>query len=364
MMLNGTLGALVAITAASGFVAPSAAILIGCGSGFIAVFGVILVEKIGIDDPIGAVAVHGMSGVWGTLATGLQATRGGVLRVIAALQLPRAGAPGICPRRRRGKMALTVRRPAGGASIGREGRRCTSARGSCGRRRFGSAVSTSPSRFLLAGGARGHRGGLQHARWPAWYSRSRNWAAPSSTGSRATLLTAVIVGGVVSLGVLGNYTYFGQSRGILPLGQGWLAVLLRRAVRTRGRALQPAAAPAGTGDHGGRLRARHPVRSPPVRPDARGAGHWSHRRIRHRLRTGAWLVQGQADGRAEFGIAQAAANSRCPRAGIPGGLFSPALAVGAGLGDNISALLPASRPTAVVLLGMCGVSCRRHPGRR
>ena len=71
MMLNGTLGALVAITAASGFVAPWAAILIGCGSGFIAVFGVIWVEKIGIDDPIGAVAVHGMSGVWGTLATGL-----------------------------------------------------------------------------------------------------------------------------------------------------------------------------------------------------------------------------------------------------------------------------------------------------
>src|SRR6476646_10361595 len=71
MMLNGALGALVAITAASGFVAPWAAIVIGAGSGFIAVFGVIFVERIGIDDPIGAVAVHGMSGVWGTLACGL-----------------------------------------------------------------------------------------------------------------------------------------------------------------------------------------------------------------------------------------------------------------------------------------------------
>src|SRR3954451_7989281 len=71
MMLNGALGGLVAITAASGFVAPWAALLIGCGSGVIAVFGVIFVERIGIDDPIGAVAVHGMSGVWGTLATGL-----------------------------------------------------------------------------------------------------------------------------------------------------------------------------------------------------------------------------------------------------------------------------------------------------
>src|SRR5438552_3774908 len=71
MMLNGVLAALVAITAASGFVAPWAAVTIGLVSGFIAVVGVIAVERIGIDDPIGAVAVHGMSGVWGTLATGL-----------------------------------------------------------------------------------------------------------------------------------------------------------------------------------------------------------------------------------------------------------------------------------------------------
>jgi ammonium transporter, Amt family len=71
MMLNGVIAALVAITAACGFVAPWAAAVIGLVSGFIAVTGVLFVERIGIDDPIGAVAVHGMSGVWGTLATGL-----------------------------------------------------------------------------------------------------------------------------------------------------------------------------------------------------------------------------------------------------------------------------------------------------
>ena len=71
MMLNGVIAALVAITAASGFVAPWAAVVIGAVSGVIAVVGVIWVEGIGIDDPIGAVAVHGMSGVWGTLACGL-----------------------------------------------------------------------------------------------------------------------------------------------------------------------------------------------------------------------------------------------------------------------------------------------------
>jgi len=71
MMLNGVIAALVAITAASGFVAPWAAVVIGLVSGFVAVVGVIAVERIGIDDPIGAVAVHGASGVWGTLACGL-----------------------------------------------------------------------------------------------------------------------------------------------------------------------------------------------------------------------------------------------------------------------------------------------------
>ncbi|CAB4690203.1 unannotated protein [freshwater metagenome] len=71
MMLNGVLAALVAITAASGFVAPWAAVVIGLVSGFIAVVGVIWVESLGIDDPIGAVSVHGMSGIWGTLACGL-----------------------------------------------------------------------------------------------------------------------------------------------------------------------------------------------------------------------------------------------------------------------------------------------------
>src|SRR5512133_569472 len=65
MMLNGVLAALVAITAASGFVAPWAAIVIGGVSGWIAVAAVLFVER------IGAVAVHGMSGVWGTLATGI-----------------------------------------------------------------------------------------------------------------------------------------------------------------------------------------------------------------------------------------------------------------------------------------------------
>ncbi len=71
MTLNGVIAALVAVTAACGFVAPWAAIVIGLIAGAIAVVGVLAVERARIDDPIGAVAVHGMAGVWGTLATGI-----------------------------------------------------------------------------------------------------------------------------------------------------------------------------------------------------------------------------------------------------------------------------------------------------
>jgi len=73
MMLNGAIAALVAITAACAFVAPWGAILIGLVAGGIVVVGVLLVERIGIDDPVGAVAAHGMAGVWGTLSLGFLA---------------------------------------------------------------------------------------------------------------------------------------------------------------------------------------------------------------------------------------------------------------------------------------------------
>src|SRR5207247_6397159 len=70
MMLNGAIAALVAITAACAFVAPWGAIVIGGVAGSIVVLGVLLVERIGIDDPIGAVSAHGMAGIWGTLSLG------------------------------------------------------------------------------------------------------------------------------------------------------------------------------------------------------------------------------------------------------------------------------------------------------
>src|SRR4026209_590610 len=73
MMLNGAIAALVAITAACAFVAPWAAIVIGFVAGVIVGVGALLVERVGIDDPVGALAAHGMAGVWGTLSLGFLA---------------------------------------------------------------------------------------------------------------------------------------------------------------------------------------------------------------------------------------------------------------------------------------------------
>ncbi|MBN1384356.1 MAG: ammonium transporter [Elusimicrobia bacterium] len=71
MAMNGALAGLVAITAPCAFVEPWAAIVIGAVGGIIVVLGVVILDKIKVDDPVGAVAVHGFNGVWGTLAIGL-----------------------------------------------------------------------------------------------------------------------------------------------------------------------------------------------------------------------------------------------------------------------------------------------------
>jgi Amt family ammonium transporter len=71
MTMNGALAGLVAVTAPCAFVDPWAAIVIGFAGGIIVVLGVFLLDKIHIDDPVGAVPVHGMCGVWGTLSLGI-----------------------------------------------------------------------------------------------------------------------------------------------------------------------------------------------------------------------------------------------------------------------------------------------------
>ena len=71
MMLNGSLAGLVGITAGADVVCISVSIIIGLIAGIIVVISVILLDKNRIDDPVGAISVHLVCGIWGTLATGI-----------------------------------------------------------------------------------------------------------------------------------------------------------------------------------------------------------------------------------------------------------------------------------------------------
>ncbi len=74
MFLNGILGGLVGITAGADVMTPESAIIIGGIAGAIIVFAVALVDAIKLDDPVGAIAVHLICGIWGTLAVGIFST--------------------------------------------------------------------------------------------------------------------------------------------------------------------------------------------------------------------------------------------------------------------------------------------------
>ncbi len=80
MTLNGSLAGLVAITAGCDLVTPAGAFFIGLIAAFVVVFGIEFIDKVcKIDDPVGAIGVHGMCGAAGTLLTGVFAADGGLV---------------------------------------------------------------------------------------------------------------------------------------------------------------------------------------------------------------------------------------------------------------------------------------------
>jgi len=79
MVINGVLSGLVAVTAGCAFVSQWSAIVIGAISGLIVIYATLLVDHLKVDDPVGAVAVHGFNGVFGTIAVGLFDSTQGLL---------------------------------------------------------------------------------------------------------------------------------------------------------------------------------------------------------------------------------------------------------------------------------------------
>ncbi len=82
MTMNGALAGLVGITAGCANVSPLSAVIIGAIAGVLVLFSVLFFDKIRVDDPVGAISVHGVCGAWGTLAAGLFNSAGFSLQTV------------------------------------------------------------------------------------------------------------------------------------------------------------------------------------------------------------------------------------------------------------------------------------------
>ncbi len=183
---------------------------------------------------------------------------------------------------------------------------------------------------------------------------SRSFEARTS----GIILGTVIAAGVTALGLQGDYTYFGTTGAVLGhSAQGWLAVPvlgvlggLAGGVFSRILVLFGHGLP---GRVGGAIR-RHPVSFAAAcglvvalcgllsGGAAFGTGYAQARA----------MVQAQGGVPATFGVLKLLATVASSVSGIPGGIFAPSLAVGAGLGANVAALLPGAPAQALVVLGM------------
>ena len=291
----------------------------------------------------------------------LRPTRGsGIPQAMAALEIEDEGFRKslLSLRIAVGKMALTLTALLGGASVGREGPTVHVGAGllyTLGRR-FGFTDAVGAGRFILAGSAAGLAAAFNTPLAGVVFAIEEMSGAFEHRMS-GILLTAVIIAGVVSLGILGNYAYFGRFDIMLPLGKAWLAVLATGVVcGLAGGLFARLILPHDQGLRGvvGRLRARQPVvfaaacglalvlLSLLTRTGLYGTGYEQAKAI----------LSGHADTVHSFGVLKFLGNIASYWAGIPGGIFSPALAVGAGLGNNLTAVLPGVDPSAVALLAM------------
>lgn len=286
----------------------------------------------------------------------------GIPQTIAALQMsdPAARDGVLSLRIAIGKILLTVLSLLGGASVGREGPTV----------QIGASIMHSVGRFvrfprrelqrglILAGGAAGVAAAFNTPLAGVVFAieeMSRSFEQRTS----GTVLTAVIVAGVLSLAVLGDYTYFGRTTAYLDLDQGWIAVLMCGVAGGLIGGLFSRlliGASRGLPGQAGRLMRERPVAFAAAcgfllavigiasGSTTYGTGYEEAKRI----------LEGTENLPETYGVLKMLATVISYVSGIPGGIFAPSLAVGAGFGMNLAELMPYAPPGAVVLLGMVG----------
>jgi H+/Cl- antiporter ClcA len=257
-----------------------------------------------------------------------------------------------------GKIVLTLVGLMCGASIGREGPTV----------QIGAAIMHALGRSLrlprieleralvLAGGAAGVAAAFNTPIAGVVFAIEELSHSFESRAS-GTVLTAVILAGMTTLALAGNYTYFGTSSVQMNFGAGWLAVLLCAAVGgVAGGTFSEILVRAARGLPGwpGRFIQRNPVLFAALCGLALAViGLLSHGSS---YGTGYVQAKGVVEGNADlpYGFAplKLLASAISYLSGIPGGIFAPSLAVGAGIGQWLSHFVASAPSGAVVLLGM------------
>ena len=286
----------------------------------------------------------------------------GIPQVIAALQLQDEKLRGavLSLKISAGKIVVTLFALVVGASIGREGP--TVQIGASIMHTLGKVVRFSRQEaekgLILAGGAAGVAAAFNTPLAGIVFAieeMSRSFEERTS----GTILTAVIIAGIASLAVLGDYPYFGYTSAVLPLNTAWIAVLVCGA----------------SGGLAGGIFSRMIIASARGLPWKLSAFRY-HRPVAFAAACGLVLallgllsgsttfgtgyhearrvLEGSGQVPAFYGVLKLLATAVSYATGIPGGLFSPSLAAGAGFGVNISQIMPYAPAGAVVLLGMAG----------
>jgi H+/Cl- antiporter ClcA len=257
-----------------------------------------------------------------------------------------------------GKVLLTLLGLASGASIGREGP--TVQVGAAIMQAFGQVLRLPriemQRALVLAGGAAGVSAAFNTPLAGIVFAIEELSHSFESRTS-GTVFTAVIIGGAVVLGLSGNYTYFGQTSAELPLGPGWASVFLCSVlggVMGGGFSAMLVWAAAGLPGWPGRFVMNWPVLfaalcglALAVLGIVSGGSTYGTGYAQARL-----LVEGAGTLSAWFPLLKLAATVVSYVSGIPGGIFAPSLAIGAGIGSWAGHLLPNAPTGAVVLLGM------------
>jgi H+/Cl- antiporter ClcA len=292
----------------------------------------------------------------------------GIPQVIAATEMQEpAGIRAVLSLRvAMGKIALTVLGLGCGASIGREGPTVqvgASLMRALGQR-FGRVVGGGSAiqeaarlrPLVLAGGAAGIAAAFNTPLAGVVFAieeLSRSFEQRTS----GTVLTAVIIAGIATLALTGGGSYFGHTAVSLPVGVGWEAVLacavaggafggLFARLLVRAAAGLPGAAGRFVGGRPILFAALCGVALAGLGVASGGATYGTG------YRQAADMVAGGSHLPAQFFIMKLAATLISYASGIPGGIFAPSLAIGAGLGRTIAHMLPAVPAGAVVLLGM------------